>query len=83
MVCYLWAKLFIERVIRQTRITTGLLINSFSEETLYFLPDSTLPITLSKNISITPDIESLCWSFSNNTFRYMEITPPKNYPILV
>jgi len=82
MVCYLWTRLFIERIIRQTKITSGLLINSFSEETLYFLPDSTLPITFSKNICITSDIESLCWSFTKNTFKYMEVTLPKKLPYL-
>jgi hypothetical protein len=74
--------MFIERIIRQTKITSELLINSFSEETLYFLPDSTLPIIISKNISITSDIESLCWSFTKNTFRYMEEVLPKKLPYL-
>ena len=70
---YVWSTAFLERILKQTRKTTGLLLNSFSEETLYFFSDSLVPLIAGSNSSaiIRPDLESGCWSFNKNTFTFM------------
>ena len=78
---YIWSLSLIQRLLRQTKKTAGLLVNSFSEETLYFV-DSELPVIVSKASTLTTDIESACWSFSDNGFRYMTETPAKKLPYL-
>jgi len=70
---YVWSTAFLERILKQTRKTTGLLLNSFSDETLYFFPGSIIPLIVeNKNpIIISPDLESCCWSFHKNTFKFI------------
>ena len=71
---YVWSTYIIERVYKQTKKSSLQLINSFSDETLYFFHDSTIPL-ITGNITstiINPDLESKCWSFHNNTFKYMD-----------
>jgi hypothetical protein len=70
---YIWSTTFLERVIKQTQKTTKVIFNSFSDETLYFFPDSIVPLIVgNKNpVIISPDLESNCWSFHNNIFKFM------------
>ena len=70
---YLWITVFLEKFIIQANKTTRLLINSFSEDTLYFFHDSLIPLISRNNNSyiIRPDLESACWSFNNNTFKFL------------
>ena len=70
---YLWSTTFLERIVKQTRKTTGLFINSFSDETLYFFPESIFPLIVgNKNpVILSPDLESCCWSFHKSTFKFM------------
>jgi hypothetical protein len=70
---YIWSTTFLERVIKQTQKTTRLLINSFSDETLYFFPDSVVPLIVGNKtpIIISPDLESCCWSFHKNVFKFI------------
>jgi hypothetical protein len=71
---YVWSTSFVGRVVKQTRKTTRLLLNSFSDETLYFFPGSIVPLIVGNNSSviISPDLESDCWSFHKDTFKFME-----------
>ena len=70
---YLWITVFLEKFIIQANKTTRLLINSFSEDTLYFFHDSLIPLISINNNSyiIRPDLESACLSFNNNTFKFL------------
>jgi len=70
---YIWSTTFLERVIKQTQKTTKVIFNSFSDETLYFFPDSIVPLIVgNKNpVIISPDLESNCWSFHNKIFKFM------------
>ena len=70
---YLWSTSFVGRVIKQTKKTSRLFLNSFSDETLYFFSDSLVPlIVANKNpVIISPDLESACWSFHKSSFKFM------------
>lgn len=71
---YIWSVTIIDKIITQTKKTSRLLVNSFSDETLYFFPESIIPLIVANNSStiINPDLESGCWSFNKSTFRCME-----------
>ena len=70
---YVWSLTILERIFKQTKKTTQVIVDSFSEETLYFFSDSVIPLIVKNNTStiITPDLESDCWSFNNNTFVHV------------
>ena len=83
---YAWSTYILEKIFTQTKKTSRLLINSFSDETLYFFTDSTIPL-ITENITstiINPDLETGCWSFHNTTFKSIEenIYPPKKLSYL-
>ena len=83
---YTWSTYILEKIFTQTKKTSRLLINSFSDETLYFFYDSTIPL-ITGNITstiINPDLELGCWSFHNTTFKCIEenMYPSKKLPYL-
>jgi len=83
---YVWSVTLIDKIIKQSKKTSRLLINSFSDETLYFIHDSTVPLIVANSSSciINPELESGCWSFHKSTFRFMEedTTVSKKIPYL-
>jgi len=58
----------------QTKRTALSIVDSFSSETLYFFPESSIPLITSSNKRsiINPKLEGDCWSFCNNKFRNLQ-----------
>jgi hypothetical protein len=83
---YIWSVAVIDKIITQSKKTSRLLVNSFSDETLYFFPESIIPLIVTNNslTIINPDLESGCWSFNKSIFRFMEedSTVTKKIPYL-
>ena len=83
---YLFSIDSLTKILNKTRKSITYTTNSFVSETLYFFPDSSVPLiaTPENNVLFNPSLEGPYWIFSENTFRFSSETnkPPSKLPYI-